>query len=120
MTSASEMLGYGLIVTLVGMGVVFTVLVGLSYMLDVLKLLSKAGTAEKKNEPVKIDSVEEPEEAVSTLVEDNGELIAVISAAVAAFMGNNRNFAVRSINRVEDNTPAWAKIGRQEQMLNRL
>ena len=38
MTNASEMLGYGLIVTLVGMGVVFIVLIGLSYMLDVLKL----------------------------------------------------------------------------------
>lgn len=120
MTNASEMLGYGLIVTLVGMGVVFIVLIGLSYMLDVLKLFSKAGTAEKKNEPVKIDSVEEPEEVVNTAVEDDGELIAVISAAVAAFMGSKKNFVVRSINRVEDNTPAWAKIGRQEQMLNRL
>jgi len=119
MTSAPEMMGYGLIVTLVGMGVVFMVLIGLSYMLDVLKFFSKAGTAEKKSE-VKTDNIEEPAETVSTPAEDEGELIAVISAAAAAFMGSNRNFAVRSIRRIEDGTPAWAKIGRQEQMLNRL
>lgn len=120
MTSASELLGYGLIVTLVGMGVVFLVLIGLSYMLDVLKLFSKTGATEKKTELTKIDSIEEPVEAVSSSAEDEGELIAVISAAIAAFMGNNSNLIVRSIKRVEDSTPAWAKIGRQEQMLNRL
>jgi len=120
MTSAPEMMVYGLIVTIVGMGVVFAVLIGLSYMLDVLKVLSKTGTAEKKTEPVKIDNIEEPAEAVSSSAEDEGELIAVISAAAAAFMGSNRNLAIRSIKRIEDGTPAWAKIGRQEQMLNRL
>jgi len=120
MTSAPEMMAYGLIVTLVGMEVVFLVLIGLSYILDVLKLLYKAGTAEKKTEPVVIDSIEEPVEEASSSAEDEGELIAVIGAAVAAFMGNSRNFAVRSIRRIEDGTPAWAKIGRQEQMLNRL
>ncbi|HPW40673.1 MAG TPA: OadG family protein [Bacillota bacterium] len=123
MTSAQEMIVYGLIVTLVGMGVVFLVLIGLSYMLDVLKLFSKAGTAEKKSE-VKIDNIEEPAEAVSFSAaeedEDEEELIAVISAAVAAFMGRGRNLTIRSIKRIEDGTPAWAKIGRQEQMLNRL
>ena len=120
MTSAPEMMAYGLIVTLVGMGVVFLVLIGLSYMLDVLKLLSKAGTAEKKTEPVLIDSIEEPAETASSPAEDEGELIAVISAAAAAFMGSSRNLTIRSIRRIEDGTPAWAKIGRQEQMLNRL
>lgn len=120
MTSASEMMGYGLIVTLVGMGVVFTVLIGLAYMLDVLKLLSKAGTAEKKTEFVKVENVEEPAEVVDSFTEDSGELVAAISAALAAFMGSNSNLVIRSINRVEGNTPVWAKVGRHEQMLNRL
>ena len=112
MTSASEMLGYGLIVTLVGMGVVFIVLVGLSYMLDVLKLLSKAGTAEKKNEPVKIDSVEEPEEAVSTSVEDNGNCAVISAATFMGITGGSGSLTVEAI-------PCMGKIGRQGR-LNRL
>mgnify|MGYP001007353892 FL=1 len=90
-------------------------------MLDVLKLLSKSGSAEKKTE-VKIDNIEESAETVSSSAaeEDEEELIAVISAAIAAFMGSGRNLTIRSIKRIEDGTPAWAKIGRQEQMLNRL
>ncbi|MDD3705635.1 MAG: OadG family protein [Clostridiaceae bacterium] len=120
MTNAPEMLKYGLIVTLVGMGVVFLVLIGLSYMLDVLKLFSKTGTTEKKTELTKLDNIEEPAEAAISPAGDEGELMAVISAAIAAFMGNNSSLKVKSIRRVEDATPAWAKIGRQEQMLNRL
>lgn len=120
MTDATEMMGYGLIVTLMGMGIVFLVLIGLSYMLDVLKLFSKAGSAEKKTELVKVENIEETAEVVNSSTEDEGELIAAISAAITAFMGSNSNLIVRSINRVEGNTPAWAKVGRQDQMLNRL
>ncbi|MDD2481358.1 MAG: OadG family protein [Lutispora sp.] len=118
--SEMQQLTYGLIVTLVGMGIVFIVLIGLAYMLDALKLLSNRGTAEKKTEIVKVEKVAEPAEAISTPAEDEGELMAVISAALAAFMGSSSNLVVRSINRVEGNAPVWAKVGRQEQMFNRL
>lgn len=118
--SEMQQLSYGLIVTLVGMGIVFIVLIGLAYMLGALKLLSNKGTAEKKTEVVKLEKVEEPVELISTPAEDEGELIAVISAALAAFMGSSSNLVVRSINRVEGNAPVWAKVGRQEQMFNRL
>jgi len=120
MTNAMDMLRYGLIVTLVGMGVVFLVLIGLSYMLDVLKLFSKIGTAEKKTESVNVENIKEPAEVVNSSTVDEGELIAAISAALTAFMGSNSNLIIRSINRVDGNTPAWAKVGRQEQMLNRI
>lgn len=121
--SEVQQLTYGLIVTLVGMGIVFLVLIGLSYMLDALKLLSNRGAAEKKAEAVKVERVEEPVEEPAEVVnvpeEDEGELVAVISAALAAFMGSSSNVVVKSINRVEGNTPVWAKVGRQEQMYNR-
>lgn len=118
--SEIEQLSYGLIVTLVGMGIVFLVLIGLAYMLGALKLLSNRGTSEKKTEVVKLEKVEEPAEVIDTPAEDEGELMAVISAALAAFMGSSSNLVVKSINRVEGNAPAWAKVGRQEQMFNRL
>jgi len=119
--SEIQQLTYGLIVTLVGMGIVFLVLIGLSYMLDALKILSNRGNAEKKVEPAKIvEKVEEPAEVISAPEEDEEELVAVISAALASFMGSSSNLAIKSINRVEGNTPVWAKVGRQEQMYNRL
>lgn len=120
MTTPSEMLGYGLIVTLVGMSIVFVVLIGLAYMLNALKLLSNKGTAEKKTEIVKLEKTEESAEVISMPAEDEGELIAVISAALAAVMGSSSNLVIKSINRVEDNAPVWARVGRQEQMFNRL
>lgn len=120
MTTVSEMLGYGLIVTLVGMGMCFIVLIGLAYMLGGLKLISNKGAAEKKSEIVELENAETPQEVINETAEDEGELVAVISAALATFMGSESNLVVRSINRVEGNTPVWAKVGRQEQMYNRL
>lgn len=118
--SEIEQLSYGLIVTLVGMGIVFLVLIGLAYMLGALKLISNRGTAEKKTEVIKVEKVEEPVEVTSAPAEDEGELMAAISAALAVFMGSSSNLVVKSINRVEGSAPAWSKVGRQEQMFNRL
>ncbi len=120
MTTAPEMLKYGLIVTLVGMGIVFLVLIGLSYMLDGLKLVSKKGNVEKKSEVVELENSKESATIADVSMEDEGELIAAISAALASYMGSNNKLVVKSIRRVEGNTPAWAKVARQEQMLNRL
>ena len=55
----------------------------------------------------------------SELLNDN-ELIAVISAAIAASMGGQSNLVVRSIRRVYDPTPVWAQIGRNDVMASRL
>lgn len=120
MTTVSDMLGYGLTVTLVGMGMCFIVLVGLVYMLGGLKLLSNKNTAEKKTEITKTDKIEEIPEPIGVSTEDEGELIAVISAALAAFTGSSSPLVIKSIKRAEDKAPVWAKIGRHEQMLNRL
>ena len=44
--------------------------------------------------------------------------ILVITAAVAAMMGEGNGFTVRRVRRVT-NTPAWAKAGREEQIYSR-
>lgn len=123
MTTFSEMFGYGLIVTLVGLGMCFIILIGLAYMLNALKLISNRGAAEKKTEVVELEKVESPVEVANESREaavGEEELVAVISAALAAFMGRENNLVVRSIRRVEGNAPVWAKVGRQDQMYNRL
>lgn len=55
---------------------------------------------------------------------DNGELIAVISAAVAAVLdaesgSTGSKFVVRTIRRVH-NAPAWNRAGREEQIYSRM
>lgn len=127
MTTVSGMLGYGLIVTGVGMGMCFIVLIGLAYMLNGLKIISNKG-AEKKPEVVQLEKVEAPaevvnevtEDEVSVVTEDEEEIAAVISAALSTFMESRSNLVVKSIKRVGGNTSVWARVGRQEQMFNRL
>lgn len=125
MTTVPEMLGYGLIVTLVGFGMCFIILIGLAYMLDILKVISKKGSGGGKSEEKKAPAVKLPEPSGAELTEvvteekDNTELIAVISAALAAFMGSGSNLVIKSIIRTGDDTPVWAKLGRQEQLYSR-
>lgn len=66
------------------------------------------------------NNVQQPDAQVSAMEFDGDELIAVITAALNACIGAQSNLIVRKITRVGDSTPVWGRIGRQEQMLNRL
>lgn len=111
-------LGFGLIVTLIGM---LTVFFGLVLLIGLIKLmenatanLGKGGKKAKKQAeaPVAAPVVEE------VPVADDSELIAVISAAVAMMMEDGSAFTVRRVRRVQ-NAPAWQKAGREEQVYSR-
>ena len=115
-------LGFGLIVTLIGM---LTVFFGLVLLIGLIKLmenatanLGKSGKKAKKQAeapapaPVAAPVVEE------VPVADDSELIAVISAAVAMMMEDGSAFTVRRVRRVQ-NAPAWQKAGREEQVYSR-
>ena len=101
-------LGFGLIVTLIGM---LTVFFGLVLLIGLIKLmenatanLGKGGKKAKKQAeapapaPVAAPVVEE------VPVADDSELIAVISAAVAMMMEDGSAFTVRRVRR-EQNAP---------------
>ncbi len=108
---------FGIGVTIICMTIVFLVLIGLSFIIRIQGALvgKRSGDQDKKaadNNRVVTDAVENEE--------DSEELIAVISAAVAAVMGRpSSNVIVRSIKRVGINTPSWALAGRQEQISGR-
>lgn len=108
-------LSYGLIITLFGMVIVFVVLIFLAFILEGMRIVFAPKKKEEK--PVEIENTI-PVQNGENLVDD-GELVAAISAAIASCMGSEANFVVRSISRIPDVTPAWGKIGRQEQMQNR-
>jgi len=96
--------------TLLGMGTTFVILIFLSIVISLFKFLPGAGGAkakqDKKSAPVDnaVSQIAEREElAAADSTEDEGELIAVITAAIAAYEsasgGSGDGFVVRSIRR---------------------
>lgn len=85
--------------TLLGMGTVFVVLIFISFVISLLQYVNKIG---KKPEPVKEEPKAAPVvEAVQEEPEDDLELIAVITAAIAASEGTSTDgLVVRSIRKV--------------------
>lgn len=88
--------------TVLGMGTVFTVLVLISFIIAAFGLIPKLFEPKKQPEEKKTDNV------VSQIVEreelsDDTELVAVISAAIAAYEGSGSTdgFVVRSIRKTK-------------------
>jgi len=117
-----------LIVTLVGMFVVFCALLLIILCIAIYSRLIR-GKAQKPNNsgnsPAESDNnTEKPvSENYSLSQADNidPELLAVIAAAAAACMQNtNTGYTVRSIKRIGHTTPIWNVAGRNEYILSRL
>ncbi len=96
-------IGKALLNTVMGMGTVFVVLVFISWIIGMFKYLNKPVKEEVKKEPAPVvdnvvAQIEETEE-----LSDDSELVAVITAAIAAYEGTagaaNTGFRVRSIKR---------------------
>jgi glutaconyl-CoA/methylmalonyl-CoA decarboxylase subunit delta len=102
------------IITLFSMGIVFAVLFAISLILDLFKMIFTKSKNDNKLPEVKVV----PQPIISTAPkEDEEELIAVITAAIAAHLGKNSDgLIVRSIVQVRNQEPAWANAGRTELM----
>lgn len=122
MTNFSNTFIYALIVTLMGMGIVFLVLLLLQFMLKTMEVVfhkeKKAGSAVTQVSAAKAAEAPVPQ-IDDEEVADDGQLMAVITAAVVSCLGGNSNIVVRNIRRVDDYTPAWGMVSRTEQMGNR-
>ena len=111
----------GLSTTVIGMLVVFfglIVLIALIYCMTALT--SRMGN---KEQAAKQPAAEQPEEEIveeAVEEEDDGELIAVISAAIAAVWNKPESgFVVRRVKRYQ-NSPAWQRNARDEQMYSHM
>lgn len=90
--------------TLLGMGTVFAVLIFLAFIISLMKYIPMLLGKNKKAEPE--NSVKETVKAPEAVVEetDDYELVAVITAAIAASEGTSTDgFVVRSIKRRTSN-----------------
>lgn len=98
--------------TLLGMGTVFAVLIFLAFLISLMKyipnLLELFKKAEEKDEHVHVEASKETSETVADVTvsqpSDDLELVAVITAAIAAQRGTSSDdFVVRSIRRRPSN-----------------
>lgn len=112
-----------LIITVFSMLLVFAALVALSFLLDGFRLISNR--EEKKTKQVAPAPAEANKQLSQVAVEelanqeDDLELVAVITASIAAMLSKPASsIVVRNIVRVPQTTPVWGSVARQE-MINR-
>lgn len=120
--SIGDKLVASLQVTVLG---VIIVLLGLLLLYFAINLMEKflyqpkktARTEEKPAKATPSEPVVSKEDQQSADQQENEELVAVITAAIAASMETStHNIVVRNIVRTSDTTPAWGRAGRVEQI----
>ena len=121
MSEILSRLGYGAVVAVIGLAVVFVGLIliiasiyAISWVLNKLtgNKKEKAPKAEAAPAPAKVAAPVEAPVVEEINVSDDNELIAVITAAIAAMDGGSKNFVIRSVRRVS----GWKNAARAEQV----
>lgn len=112
-----------LIISLFSIIVIFIVLVVISIFISLLKNFDRKVEDPMKASEENINNIKEKsikeKEAVQNIVDE--ELIAVISAAVAASLGVSLlQINIKNIKRVNNNSSVWAIAGKQEQLYSKL
>lgn len=114
--------------TVMGVTITFAALIIIWGLLIILnKVVTKIEkNEENKNKIIKSEeNTSEDNQIQEVEIEDeednDEELVAVITAAVASHMGKSTNtIVVKNIVRVNDDTPAWGKVGRINQLKSNL
>ena len=120
---------FAVTVMLVGMLIVFLGLTILIFCIKALSALLDAKKEAPKAAPAPAPVVV-PEPVAETAANETGadanELIAVITAAITAYMANEKGssyagktLVVRNIRAAAAKAPAWARAGRADQLSNR-
>jgi len=124
LTMGEKAIGGG-ITTLMGMGVTFIILILLAGIIVVMaRLLNKTEKKPKSGDAVSATETKTSSQSgamAQTLETNQGDLIAVIMAAIASFEGNSvtSNLVVRKINRVAGPALAWNTAGQQDCIASR-
>lgn len=125
-----QSLDENILVTLLGMGVVFAVLIILSVVILLFKYIKKDSQPEKpytEKQPIheKGEDLIDKKLSVKDEVKDKGEelndeLIAVISAAIAAYTAEDFKLKIRSIRKIGQIESTWAMAGRNDIINSRI
>ena len=104
MLGSQVSIGQAAVVCVFSMVVIFAVLFVISLMIDILA----AALKKQKAEPAA------PAVPAAPVAQDGAEL-AVITAAIAAYLGKSTDeIVVREIRRVQNNESEWSRSGRTE------
>jgi|SRR5690554_1509058 len=121
-----DILGSGSKVMVLGIAAVFLALTTIVLVIYILKkAVSKESTTEKKGKDINVEDnkLDEKQSTVTidNEVTDDSELIAVITAAVAASLNRStHNIIVRRVERIRGNRSQWNKAGRYEHLSSKL
>lgn len=114
-----EALATGGETTLIGLAIVFGVLIILMIVLMLFKVIF-ARTPKQPKETKTVSVQTETAEAEIKDEVDENELIAVLTAAVAASLNTSTyNLKIKSYRRTDNKMPAWNKAGVTETINNR-
>ncbi len=112
-----EIIANGVVYTVEGIIVVFSVLILIMLVIYAMSLFS----GDKKKKKAKAPAIEQAVPIVEDTIEetiDEGELIAVLTAAVAACMGQSAaSVNIRSYKKVSS---AWGNSAKREALNNRI
>lgn len=111
-----------LIITAFSMLLVFVALIIISFILDGFKLLANRQNKKKEQPAKSIGVIGEADGPTAEFVteksteqEEDLELVAVITASIAATLSKPMNsIVVRNIVRIPQSTPVWGSVSRQE------
>lgn len=103
----------GFVMTILGMGIVFVVLI---FLAAVLNLLEKACSPRRPKAQTPASAVDAPEAAAAG---DPPDLVAVIAAAICACAGGKGPSVIRTIRRAGEELPMWGQMSRQEHIASR-
>ncbi len=116
--SANDLIMAGLAYTVMGILVVFMILVIIMLVIKAMALFSGNSGKKEVTELKKAEAAPAPAAAAAVKSEDDSEIVAVITAAIASMMGESATgFRIRSYRRVQDDE--WNKAGRREVLENR-
>ncbi len=106
-----ETLIQGAVVAIIGICTVFTVLAILWGVLELMRAIFSS--KKKKSAPVAAPAPAAPQPVIET---DDSELIAVLTAAIAASLNQSTyNLKIKSYRRV-DNAPVWNRTARRDNL----
>lgn len=110
-----------LITTVLGMGITFTALIILLFIISWMdKILNRVPVA--ANIPViATETTRETSPVKAEIITDDKEIIAAITSAIAMTLKTSTsNIVIKNIEKIETTTPAWNRTGIIEQMNSRL
>lgn len=106
---------YGLQVTVIGMGIVFIILFLLSLFMDIMRALFYREQSKPAAEQGAVTRPSASHKTKAALDQDQTQLIAVITAAVAQTLGEGSRFKVTKVRRLHTSRPIWSLAARNTQ-----